>query len=82
MPTQFADPQTRTVTAATITLPAAFSWVTFNNTGAGAATITFATGDSVVIPSGDTLTLPYVGRVYDDIEVAAPATTVLVIFIP
>ncbi len=73
----------RTITSTTSgTLDAGNSWITFLNSGSGAATITFdGTGMSFSLPENNSLTLPNVGRVYGDISFNATGTTLVIIYI-
>lgn len=82
-PLQFNNVQTRTFVGTIGTILGAIGWITFINSGAAGATITFSSGDSVILGAGDALTLPQsnVGW-YDDIIVDATATTVRIVFSP
>lgn len=80
MPLNFAKPKTIT-TSGMGTIDAAISWMTVINSGAAAGSITFtSTGDSISIGAGESLTLPYTGRPYDDIDYDGTGTTLKIIF--
>jgi hypothetical protein len=58
-----------------------YSWATFINSGAGAGTIDFGAGNVVTLGSGESLTMPYLGRPYGATVIDGTGTTIKIIYV-
>lgn len=80
-PFQYASPLVLLATGTVETLTGVYSYATFINSGAGVGTIDFGNGNVVPLGSGESLTMPYVGRPYNTTIVDGTLTTIKVIYV-
>ena len=78
---QFASPLVLIASGGIVIIPDYYSWATFNNSGVGAGTIDFGNGQIVPIASGETISMPFVGRPYQATTVDGTLTIIKVVYI-
>lgn len=76
-----AQPEVKIASGDIETLGNYYSWATFLNDGGADGTIDFGAGNVVTLKTGESLTMPYLGRPYGTTIVDGSATTIKIIFV-
>ncbi len=66
---------------AVVAIDRSFSFITFSNDGAASGTVDFGNGNVVTLVAGESLSLPYLGRVYGPMTIDATGTLIKAIYV-
>jgi hypothetical protein len=76
-----AQPTVVIANNAIVPINKSFSFITFSNNGAANGTIDFGSGNVCTLVPGESLSLPYLGRVYGAMTIDATGTLIQAIYV-